>query len=122
LHFEAANEGGHGESMFAVGVAFMTGEGVEKDFKQAVKWFEKAIDEKNVIRAVLNLSKMYYEGYGVEKNVEKAIEILQKFSSKNEICKQYLDEILLSINNKYNNNDNNINNNKDNNNNNNNNN
>ena len=43
------------------------GLGVEQDFKEAVKWFEKAADQ-GAAMAQNNLGGMYEKGLGVEEN------------------------------------------------------
>ena len=98
-------------AMYRLGFAYMNGWGVEKDLGKAIELFKKAGGAKSsnalfdiywdmgteesyremieVIRphlktnyaAVKRLSKAYKEGRGVEKNPEKAAEIIRQFNS-----------------------------------------
>jgi len=88
LQLEAANEG-HPAAMFNMGAMYMSGsvESVAKDLNQAREWFEKAA-AANIVEAAINLGNMYREGYGVEKDLTKAFEIFNHYSSSNDICKE----------------------------------
>ena len=44
-NFTKAAELGNGMAMHMLGVAYMMGEGVEKDLDKAIEWFEKAVAE-----------------------------------------------------------------------------
>jgi TPR repeat protein len=48
-------------------VMYDKGQGVEQDFKEAVKWYQKAADQGDV-DAQFNLGVMYAEGEGVEQD------------------------------------------------------
>ena len=56
---------------------YYKGEGVEKDSKKAIEWYEKAASQ-GFAKAQYNLGVMYDNGYGVEVNEQKAYELLQK--------------------------------------------
>jgi hypothetical protein len=43
------------------------GKGVEQDFEEALKWYQKAA-EQGLAEAQNNLGLMYYKGQGVEQN------------------------------------------------------
>ncbi len=47
------------------------------DFEGAFKWFEKSANQDYAL-AQYNLSVLYYEGIGVEKSIEVAIDLLEK--------------------------------------------
>ena len=47
-----------------LGVMYYTGQGVEQDFKEAVKWYQKAADQ-GYATAQYSLGVMYGEGSGV---------------------------------------------------------
>ena len=55
------------EAQNSLGVNYRDGLGVEQDFKEAVKWFEKAADQ-GAAMAQDNLGGMYGKGLGVEQN------------------------------------------------------
>lgn len=68
------------ESMHEVAKLYLHGIGVEKNVDEAVKWFEKAVDEGDESAAVI-LGNIYSEN----KNFEKAIFYLSKAADKNNI-------------------------------------
>ena len=48
------------------------GDGVTKDYKKAVEWYTKAV-EQGYARGQCNLGVMYENGYGVTKDYKKAV-------------------------------------------------
>ena len=55
LYMKSAEQG-HGLAMKAVGVCYQFGEGVEDNMKEAIKWYEKAlevIDDPELARKVM---------------------------------------------------------------------
>ena len=73
-----------------------------KNYKEAAILFEKASNQ-NYVLAKINLANLYYEGNGVEKNVKKAVAILNKeaklgnmiaISNLETICKTNMKECL----------------------------
>jgi TPR repeat protein len=54
-----------------LGLMYETGEGVEKDDKEAVKWYRKAA-EQGEHAAQFNLGQMYRNGIGVPKDIVTA--------------------------------------------------
>ena len=58
---------GHAMTQFNLGVMYRKGEGVEQDFKEAIKWYQKAADQGEA-NAQYNLGAMYCNGQGVEQN------------------------------------------------------
>jgi len=73
VHFFAlAAEQGVDNSQFQLGYCYFNGTGVEKDVKQAVEWFEKAVAQQNT-RAMGMLVPIYMGGEeGVPKNLARA--------------------------------------------------
>ena len=68
-----AAEGGIAEAQFNLGSFYRRGEIVEKDYKEAKKWYEKAAAQ-NFAEAQHSLGHLYLEGLGVEiDNNEAAI-------------------------------------------------
>ena len=48
---------------------YYQGQGVQRNYREAAKWYQKAADQ-NYALAQFNLALMYYEGQGVEKSIE----------------------------------------------------
>ena len=64
---KALVEKGDAKAQNNLGVMYYNGHGVEQDFKEAFKWFQKAADQGFAI-AQYNLGGMYGMGEGVERN------------------------------------------------------
>ncbi|AYV84162.1 MAG: hypothetical protein Hyperionvirus18_38 [Hyperionvirus sp.] len=77
--FLKSSKGGCIESMNSIGHLFRSGnmEGVELDYKMALKWYEKAGGSKNS-DGWLNVGLLYQNGHGVEKDYAKAMEFYKK--------------------------------------------
>ena len=54
-----------------IGVAYMMGEGVEKDINKAVEWFEKA-SKFGIPGPMYTLGMLFEDGKEVKKDLEKA--------------------------------------------------
>ena len=50
-----------------LGWFYYKGEGVEQDFKEAMKWYRKAAEQGDT-KTQFNLGAMYYKGQGVEQD------------------------------------------------------
>jgi TPR repeat protein len=74
--------------LFYLGVAFRDGEGVEKDEKEAVRWFRKAA-EQGYAMAQVELGKVYYYGQGVKKDNTEAIKWYRKAAEQGYSFGQY---------------------------------
>ncbi len=61
---------------FEIGYLYQHGEGVDIDFAEAVKWYEKAAAE-DVPQAFYNLAYFYQNGLVVGRNPEKALQMLR---------------------------------------------
>ena len=59
-----ASEQGDAKAQFRLGEMYENGEGVEKDYREAVKWYTKAA-QQGLASAQNNLGGMYRNGYGV---------------------------------------------------------
>ena len=68
---KALAEKGDVEAQDNLGFRFYAGRGVEKDYKEAFKWFSKAAEQNHKV-AQHWLGKMYTSGRGVEKDVVTA--------------------------------------------------
>ena len=64
---KAKAEAGDAEAQYNLGGMYASGQGVEQDFKEAVKCFQKAADQ-GFAMAQNNLGVMYVKGEGVEQN------------------------------------------------------
>ncbi|MBC8001374.1 MAG: sel1 repeat family protein, partial [Opitutaceae bacterium] len=67
LAYKAQAENGEAKAQSNLGVCYAKGEGVEKDYREAVKWFRKAADQ-NFALAQFNLATCYETGQGVGKD------------------------------------------------------
>ena len=65
------------DASFYLGVMYDFGYGVNKDMKQAVYWYQRAV-ELGDVGAMNNLAVCYAAGDGIEKNLEKALELYEK--------------------------------------------
>jgi len=70
-------EAGDAIAQYNLGVMYRKGQGVEQDFKEAVKWYQKAADQ-GYAPAQHNLGVMYENGQGVEQDCEEAVRWYQK--------------------------------------------
>ena len=74
---KAKAEAGDARAQYNLGLMYDNGEGVEQDFKEAIKWYQKAADQ-GYAEWQCNLGVMYYEGKGVEQDFKEAIKWNQK--------------------------------------------
>ncbi len=68
---------GDSSSQANLGLCYLKGKFVEKDYKKALYWSQKAA-RKGLAVAQNNIGLMYYHGYGVPINYEKAISYFEK--------------------------------------------
>ena len=72
--FQAAHEMGSGKAAYSLGYLYLKGLGnIEQDYQKAIEWFQKS----DYPMAQHWLAKMYYFGYGVHKDKQKAIGLLR---------------------------------------------
>jgi len=64
--------GGDSDSMDELGISYENGWGVNKDYKQAVRWYRQAAQAGNA-RGMGHLGAMFLKGYGVEKDYQQAL-------------------------------------------------
>ena len=67
---------------------YYIGKGVEEDFKEAVKWYQKAADQGNAM-AQSNLGLRYASGEGVEQDLKEAVKWSQKAADQGDAYAQY---------------------------------
>ncbi len=65
--WEPLAERGDAAAQFNLGEMYYEGQGVEKDYGDAFKWFSKAAKQRYV-KAQYNLGWMYYNGEGIPKD------------------------------------------------------
>lgn len=72
-----AAEQGDAQAQNNLGALYATGQGVEKDFAEAVKWYPKAAEQDNP-QGLANLASMYGEGRGVPEDAKAAFVLCAK--------------------------------------------
>jgi TPR repeat protein len=75
-------EAGDADSEYRLGLFYYNGEGVAKDFSEAVKWYRKAA-EKNLADAQDGLGFCYANGQGVAKDEVEAVKWYRKAAEQN---------------------------------------
>lgn len=66
------------DAAYMIGVCYALGEGgAEKDIYEAVRYFKKAAQERHSI-AMLVLGQCYYGGFGIERNENIALRLIQE--------------------------------------------
>ena len=62
--YQKAAEGGLAIAQYKVGMAFLQGRGIGRNYSDAVVWLQKSADQ-NYVKAMHNLGVMYNQGLGV---------------------------------------------------------
>ena len=75
-------------AQYLVGRNYLKGKSVEKNVKEAIKWFEMAA-KQNHIRAQYQLGKLYLYGKEIKTNLNFAFYFLSKAAEKNHLDSQY---------------------------------
>jgi len=75
-YFRLAAEQGHLKAQFNLGVAYHKGQGVDVDFKEAVKFYQLAVAQGHA-SAHINLGLMYEGGKGVTADPQEALRLFQ---------------------------------------------
>lgn len=73
VKFTEAAAGNISNAMNNLGIMYMDGKGVPQDYSNSFEWLNRALqaDGHNYL-AYHNLARLYYNGFGVQKSVEKA--------------------------------------------------
>ena len=80
---------GHPNAEFNLAQFYETGTGgVEKSYEKSFELY-KSSEEKGMVEPLLKIGYYYYHGYGVEQNLNKAIEYLELSSNKGNIHSYY---------------------------------
>lgn len=75
----AAAKVGNDEAMHLLGVLYKNGEGIERNYNNAIAWFSKAIEtNENNGFALFDLGRMYYLGNGVPQNDDIAFSFFDR--------------------------------------------
>jgi TPR repeat protein len=85
---KALAEKGDAIAQFNLGVMYDEGQGVEQDFKEAVKWYQKAADQ-GFATAQSNLGVMYFKGQGVEQDFKEAVKWGRKAADQGDAIAQF---------------------------------
>ena len=80
-------EKGDADAQFRLGVRYAEGNGVQKDYYEAAKWYRKAAEQGNS-DAQVNLGYCYEMGYGVEKDYQKAFQLYTASAKQGEVVAQ----------------------------------
>ena len=70
--FRKSAEQGNAGAQFRLGYCYYRGEGVERNYTQAVYWYRKSVEQGNS-EAQYRLGKCYYWGEGVERDYTQAV-------------------------------------------------
>src|SRR6266446_7039763 len=85
---KAKAEAGDADSEYQLGLRYYNGDGVAKNFSEAVKWYRKAA-EQNYALAQYNLGGCYAFGLGVAKDDVEAVKWYRKAAEQNYALAQY---------------------------------
>ena len=85
---KAKAEQGNADAQVRLGVCYNKGEGVAKDFVEAVKWFRKAAEQGHA-GAQLMLGVCYAGGFGVAKDFVEAVKWYRKAAAQGDAIAQY---------------------------------
>ena len=88
LELKANAEKGDAKAQYNLGVCYHEGQGVTKDYVEAVKWFRKAA-EQGLADAQYALGAQYRTGIGVSKNQVEAVKWYRKAAEQNSAEAQY---------------------------------
>lgn len=71
INLQLANQG-NADAQNLIGINYAEGEGVEKDDREAIKWFFKSVEQGNTF-AACNLALHYGSGRGIKKNTVQSL-------------------------------------------------
>ena len=85
-------EAGDADAQYSMGWMYDTGDGVPKDYAEAVKWYRKAAEQGHAV-AQFNLGVMYADGEGVPKDMAEATKWIRKAAEQgNADAKEWLEK------------------------------
>jgi TPR repeat protein len=75
--YRKAAERGDAKAQFNLGDCYFFGQGIKKDYNEAVQWFRKAAEQGHA-KAQLRLGHCYYYGKGIKQNDNEAVQWVLK--------------------------------------------
>ena len=81
-------EQGDADAQNNLGYCYAKGDGVEKDLREAVKWYRKSAEQGDA-DAQYNLALCYHKGYGAEKDLREAVKWYRKSAEQGDALAQY---------------------------------
>lgn len=94
--YQKAAEQGHAEAQFALGLLYINGDGVSRDYARALFWFRRAAEQGHV-NSYLLLGSMHKNGEGVVRNYAQAVYWYQKAADQRDFYGQsYLADMYLT--------------------------
>ena len=88
LAVEAKAKQGDADAQYNLGNCYLNGEGVAKDYVEAVKWYRKAAEQRNA-RAQVSLGFCYCRGEGVAKDYVETVKWYRKAADQGDAVAQY---------------------------------
>ena len=85
---KANAEKGNAKAQYNLGICYHEGQGVAKDYVQAVNWFRKAA-EQGFAAAQFALGSEYRKGEGVSKNIAETVKWFRKAAEQNSAEAQF---------------------------------
>jgi len=86
--YRKAAEQGDAGAQFRLGMAYLHGDGVEKDEKEALHWLRKAA--QNDPQLQYSLGEVYYNGDGITKDDKEAVKWYRKAAEQGDKGAQYI--------------------------------
>ncbi len=86
---------GDAEAQYKIGTRYISGNGVKKNVKRAIEFFNKSAAQ-DYTRSLYILGKLYWDGIYIKKNDGKAIEWFEKAARKGHGNAQYNLAVILS--------------------------
>ena len=87
-YFRQAAERDYADAQYNLGLCYLYGNGITKDYTKAVEWFRKAAAQSDA-DAQNNLGYCYENGYGVTKDYTKAVEWYRKAAEQGQMNAQH---------------------------------
>jgi TPR repeat protein len=72
---------GHAQAQHQLGLMYLHGRGVKRDYGQAAKWYGKAAGQ-GLAASQLALGRLYVAGRGIEKDFPKALSLFRKAAAQ----------------------------------------
>ena len=89
-------EDGNAPAQFKLGIMYFKGQEVTQNYREALKWFQRAAEQK-LPEAQYNTGLMYYEGKGVSQNFTEALKWFGKAANQNNAKAQYNLGVMFSL-------------------------